>query len=103
MGALEHPAAGLRPRRSVTLSAGSAFAPLGPIYDNACAPATSPPCVPTETPWGSSYRFGFLYGANIIDSWTTPRGTGNLDADIYWNVSTWSPYASILMKTRISH
>ncbi len=56
---------------------GSAFAEFGPMYDNTCTPVTSPPCVPTEVKWGTAYTFGFLYGANIIDPWTTPRGPLN--------------------------
>jgi hypothetical protein len=34
-------------------------------------------------------NYGFLYGANIIDAWTTPLGAH--DADVYWNMSTWDP------------
>jgi hypothetical protein len=83
-------------------AAGTAYAPLGPIYDSTCTPVSSPPCVPTEVAWQSSFQYGFLYGANIIDPWTEPRGPLNQDADIYWNVSTWDPYETILMRTRIT-
>jgi hypothetical protein len=50
---------------------------------------------------------GRLYAPNIIDDWTqdvTPRARaerGPHSAEIYWNVSTWSPYQVILVKSRI--
>jgi hypothetical protein len=85
-------------------AAGSAYAELGPIYDSTCTPVTSPPCVATEAALQPpAYTYGFLYGANIIDNWTEPRGPLNQDADIYWNVSTWDPYEVLLMRTRITH
>jgi hypothetical protein len=31
-----------------------------------------------------------------------PRGPLNQGADIYWNVSTWDPYETILTRTRIT-
>jgi hypothetical protein len=43
---------------------------------------------------------GRLYGASIIDSYTTANDSGGLD--ILWNVSTWNPYAVVLMKTTIA-
>jgi hypothetical protein len=49
------------------------------------------------------FQYGFLYGVNIIEQWTEPRGLLNQDADIYWNVSTWDPYETILMRSRITH
>ncbi|MFI5307853.1 MAG: DUF2961 domain-containing protein [Polyangiales bacterium] len=40
---------------------------------------------------------GRLYSPAIIDSYTTPNADGGLD--MFWNVSTWNPYAVKLMKT----
>lgn len=51
---------------------------------------------------------GHLYGADIIEPWTTDvtgavpdRGGGKRVIDVYWNVSTWNPYGVILVKTEI--
>lgn len=85
------------------LPAGAEFAPRGSIHDSLCLLAGSP-CVTGES--NLIYlltNYGFLYAPNIVDVWTEPRGTGNLDADIYWNVSTWDPYESMLMRTRVTH
>lgn len=42
---------------------------------------------------------GVLYGANIIDVWTTQR---QAQADLFWFLSTWNPYQVVLMKTTLS-
>lgn len=49
-----------------------------------------------------------LYGVNIIDSWTedvSDRVPGlapdERAVELYWNVSTWSPYQVVLMKTQL--
>jgi hypothetical protein len=92
------------PGNPLAPAAGTAYAPLGTIHNILCTPATSPPCVPSEVGWQTKgFQYGFLYGANIIEQWTEPRGLLNQDADIYWNVSTWDPYETILMRTRITH
>lgn len=41
---------------------------------------------------------GVLYGASIIDAWTTARDERT---DLYWFLSTWNPYQVVLMKTSI--
>jgi hypothetical protein len=41
---------------------------------------------------------GRLYGVNIIDAYTRANGTG---LDISWNVSTWNPYAVLLMRSHL--
>ncbi len=48
--------------------------------------------------WGNNNN-GVLYGASIIDAWTTARGE---QTDVYWFVSTWNPYQVVLMKTTFS-
>jgi len=49
------------------------------------------------TPWG------FLYAPVIIDEWTTarPDPLGSTGVDVYWHVSTWDPYQTVLLRTRI--
>jgi hypothetical protein len=42
--------------------------------------------------------YGWLYGANIIEPWTTVDADG---VDVIWNASTWNPYRVVLLKTRI--
>jgi hypothetical protein len=41
---------------------------------------------------------GRIYAANIIDAYTRESGTG---LDITWNISTWNPYAVLLMRSHI--
>jgi hypothetical protein len=44
-----------------------------------------------------------LYGVNIIDPYTrvsSAEGRGRA-VDVFWNVSTWNPYAVVLVKTHI--
>lgn len=74
------------------------YAPGGMLHDGTCAGAD---CAPGEgalpyaaTPWG------WLYGPNIIDPWTTARADGG--ADVYWTVSTWSPYSTVLLKSHVA-
>ena len=42
--------------------------------------------------------YGWLYGANIIEEWIRPAGTG---VDVIWTASTWDPYRVIMLRTRI--
>jgi hypothetical protein len=42
---------------------------------------------------------GRLYSPNIIDPYTRPNAGGGLD--VFWNASTWNPYAVRLFKTSI--
>jgi hypothetical protein len=80
-----------------SMSAGSEFGPGGMLHHASC---DGPGCAPGEaaalyehTPWG------FFYAPLIVDAWTEPRGRGA--ADVYWFLSTWSPYQVVLMKTRL--
>lgn len=41
---------------------------------------------------------GHLYGPSIIDPWIQPHDGG---VDLYWHISTWNPYAVMLMKTTL--
>ncbi len=40
-----------------------------------------------------------LYGANIIDQYT--RAVGDDAADVFWLLSTWNPYAVVLVRTHV--
>lgn len=64
------------------------------------APMIRPACIERVDPHGG----GALYGAAIIDSLTreaeASTGEGRA-ADVFWLVSTWHPYAVVLVKTRI--
>ncbi len=63
------------------------------VFPGQCAlPSDAPPCAP-------QHLQGALYSPNIIDQWTTANEAGG--ADIYWNVSTWTPYRVALAKTTI--
>jgi hypothetical protein len=49
-----------------------------------------------------------FYGVNVIDSWTadvsgelSDLADGERAVELYWNVSTWSPYQVVLMKTQL--
>jgi hypothetical protein len=78
-------------------AAGTQYAPGGILYHPGCS---GPNCVPTESnPPYAANEYGRLYAPNVVDLWTTTRGTNT--ADIYWNVSTWNPSQSVLLRTRI--
>jgi hypothetical protein len=75
---------------------GTQYASGGILFHPGC----SNNCVPSD-PSAPANTYGRLYGANIVDAWTTAR-PNNGGADIYWNVSTWNPYQVVLMKTRLT-
>jgi hypothetical protein len=80
--------------------AGTQYAPGGVLHHGGCTPASA--CVPGEPFWDLVFARnepGFLYGANLIPEWTEDRGSY---VEIYWNVSTWSPYQVVLMRSRIN-
>jgi hypothetical protein len=105
-----------------------AAAPWGPWTEGAAAlvggdPNTSPPssgtqlgvsgmlhhpgctnthlCAPSEPGvFDPSISHGHLYAPNIVDKWTTTRGTNQ--ADIYWTVSSWDPMETVLVRSRVS-
>jgi hypothetical protein len=78
--------------------AGSEYAAGGILHHPGCA---SPDCTPSSPAPGYLVTpFGFLYAPNIVDAWTRARGDGT-EADVYWNVSTWNPYETVLLRTRL--
>jgi hypothetical protein len=76
----------------------------GILYTGAAGACTSN-CAPPEpaqasAPGAPNPYYGFLYGASIIEPWTMTR-TSPAGADVYWTVSTFAPYAVVLMRTTI--
>jgi hypothetical protein len=58
-------------------------------------------CVHHESDNGFA-PWGFMYGVNIVDNWTTSTtANGKIAATLYWNVSTWDPYQVVLMRSTI--
>jgi hypothetical protein len=74
---------------------GTQYAANGILFHPACS---GPLCADDTSPAAADY--GRLYGANIVDAWTTARANGAVD--IYWNVSTWNPYQVVSMRTRVT-
>ena len=73
------------------------FAPGGILHHPDCV---QPTCAGATKSEGVNPReYGILYGANIIEQWTRPAGSG---VDVIWNVSTWDPYRVVLLRTRIN-
>lgn len=75
--------------------AGTQYAANGILFHPSCAGSS---CVASDP--NRATEPGRLYGASIIDAWTTARSGGA--TDLYWNVSTWNPYQVVLMRTRIA-
>jgi hypothetical protein len=78
---------------------GSEFASGGLLHHEACRSAG---CAPGEhTPLYDQTPWGFFYAPLLVDAWTVARDHGRA-ADVYWFLSTWSPYQVVLMKTRLT-
>jgi hypothetical protein len=76
----------------------SEYTSLGMLHHAACSGAH---CIPGENAISHVFTpYGFLYGPNIFDAWTAVREDGRA-VDVYWNVSTWNPYQTVLLRTRI--
>ena len=71
------------------------YGPGGVLYHPACAREG---CASGTQRAGQAGDYGWLYGANIIEEWTT-RAAGGVD--VIWNASTWNPYRVILLRTHI--
>jgi hypothetical protein len=81
---------------------GSEYGPLGIIHHDFCLPSLF--CVGGElTPAYAITPWGFMYAPAIVDEWTTARAGpfGTTQADIYWQVSTWDPYSTVLLRSRL--
>jgi hypothetical protein len=91
--------------------AGDPYGPGGVLFHTACqdqGPAVCARTDPSRPPdaflpgcpgFGSTFDIGRFYGANIIDAYTRPDGSGGVD--LYWNASTWNPYSVIFVHTNL--
>jgi hypothetical protein len=77
---------------------GSQYRPGGILYHPDCAGDGCVTGSPSSLYPDGFVQYGWVYGPNIIECWTTPR-EGRVD--LYWNVSTWNPYEVVLMKTSV--
>jgi hypothetical protein len=90
---------------------GAAVGPGGVLFHPACQDAPGAPCAESDPvrpidsflpgcpPVGRTFDRGFFYGANIIDAYTEADGSGGMN--LYWNLSTWNPYAVLYLKTNL--
>jgi hypothetical protein len=90
--------------------AGTPLGPGGVLFHPRCVDRPGAPCARSDevrpadfyagcTPIGKTFDNGFFYGANVIDAYTQPDGTGGMD--VYWNVSTWNPYGVLFLKSNL--
>ena len=90
---------------------GDPWGPGGVLFHDACVDAGAARCAPSDPTrppdfflpgcpsFGAAFDVGRFYGANVIDAYT--RAAGPTAVDLFWNVSTWNPYAVVLMRSRI--
>lgn len=80
-------------------SSGTQLAANGMLHHPGCTNTNL--CAPSEPGvFDVSTSHGHLYAPNIVDKWTTTRGTNQ--ADIYWTVSSWDPMETVLVRSRVS-
>jgi hypothetical protein len=90
---------------------GDHYAPGGLLFHFACRDQGGLSCArsdPRRPPdaflpgcpgLGATFDVGNFYAPNIIDAYTRPDGAGG--ADVYWNVSTWNPYAVSFLRSKV--
>lgn len=90
---------------------GDPWGPGGVLFHTACVDTATARCAPGDPTRptdfflpgcpmiGATFDVGRFYGPNVIDAYTRPAGSTALD--VRFNVSTWNPYAVVLMQTRI--
>jgi hypothetical protein len=90
---------------------GDPYGPGGILFHPACVDDGASVCAasdPSRPPdaflpgcpeLGRTFDAGRFYGANVIDSYTRPDGAGGVD--VFWNVSTWNPYAVVLVRSNL--
>jgi hypothetical protein len=70
------------------------YAPGGVLHHPDC---TGERCQ-SRSPSLPTGDYGWLYGANIIEPWTTSDANG---VNVIWNASTWNPYRIVLLRTTV--
>ena len=80
------------------LARGRSAVDMGPalLQRRARPPVAALPAQAHAAAAGHERRYA---GVNIMDAYTQPSTEGGLS--ITWNVSTWNPYAVVLMRSRI--
>jgi hypothetical protein len=86
--------------RAAACSCASQHAPGGILAHNNCHAADCARYDPAYWLDLGNNDNGALYGASIVDAWTTADSAGN--TNLYWFLSTWNPYQVVLMKTMLS-
>jgi hypothetical protein len=91
--------------------AGDPYGPGGVLFHPACqdqGPALCAPSDPSRPPdavlpgcpqLGMTFDSGRFYAPNVIDAYTRPDGAGGVN--VFWNLSTWNPYAVLLVRTNL--
>jgi hypothetical protein len=90
--------------------AGTPLGPGGVLFHPRCVDQPGAPCARSDevrpvdfytgcAGLGKTFDNGFFYGANIIDAYTRPDGTGGMD--VFWNVSTWNPYGVLFLRSNL--
>jgi hypothetical protein len=89
--------------------------PVGPLDTLASLPEapSAGQCIEGELQMAAQHELsgnpiGRLYAPNVIDEWTEDvsaqvpgLGKDERAVELYWNVSTWSPYQVVLVKSRL--
>jgi hypothetical protein len=57
------------------------------------------PFLPGCPELGRTFDVGRFYAPNVIDAYTRSDGAGGVE--IFWNVSTWNPYAVVFVRTTL--
>jgi hypothetical protein len=90
---------------------GAPWGPGGVLFHDQCVDVGDAVCAPGDPrrppdfflpgcpSFAAAFDVGRFYGPNVIDVYT--RAAGPTAMDLFWNVSTWNPYAVILMRSRI--
>ena len=92
--------------------AGDLYGPGGWMFHPGCTDQGAAVCAPSDPhrpldsffagcpAVGAGFDRGRLYSPVVIDPYTRPDGAGGLE--VYWNVSTWNPYAVLFVKTVVT-
>jgi hypothetical protein len=90
---------------------GDPWGPGGVLFHDQCVDVGVAVCAPGDPrrppdfflpgcpSFAAAFDVGRFYGPNVIDAYT--RAAGPTAVELFWNVSTWNPYAVVLMRSRI--